>query len=79
MTVPMGRAADRPELLLQPPELLDVFPMLNELAGWARRDGVGFFAGNNIGYYGPYERLLRSQPGYDGMWEGCQAGINTLV
>ena len=75
MTVPMGRAADRPEILLQPSELLDLFPLLNELAGWAQRDGLLLFPGNNIGYYGPYEqRLRRSQ----GIWEGCQAGINTL-
>jgi radical SAM protein with 4Fe4S-binding SPASM domain len=79
MTVPMGRAADRPELLLQPPELLDVFPVLNELAGWARRDGVMFFPGNNIGYYGPYEMRLRNPNGAGrAIWEGCQAGINTL-
>jgi len=78
LTVPMGRAADRPELLLQPPELLDLFPLLNELAKWAQRDGLLFFPGNNIGYYGPYERHLRSAQGTDAMWEGCQAGINTL-
>jgi radical SAM protein with 4Fe4S-binding SPASM domain len=79
LTVPMGRAADRPEILLQPPELLDLFPLLNELAGWARRDGVMFFPGNNIGYYGPYEMRLRNHAvGGKAIWEGCQAGINTL-
>lgn len=78
MTVPMGRAADRPEILLQPSELLDVFPMLNELAGWAQRDGVLFYPGNNVGYYGPYERRLRSMQGSGAIWEGCQAGMNTI-
>jgi radical SAM protein with 4Fe4S-binding SPASM domain len=78
MTVPMGRAADRPELLLQPSELLDVFPMLNQLADWARRDGLLFYPGNNIGYYGPYERNLRSAQGRGAIWEGCQAGMNTI-
>lgn len=77
LTVPMGRAADRPELLLQPPELLDLFPLLNELAGWAERDNILLFPGNNIGYYGPYERRLRGGGG-GGIWDGCQAGINTL-
>ena len=75
MTVPMGRAADRPEILLQPSELLDLFPLLNELAGWAQRDSLLLFPGNNIGYYGPYERRLRRS---QGIWDGCQAGINTL-
>ncbi len=78
MTVPMGRAADRPEILLQPPELLDVFPMLHELALRAKRDGLLFYPGNNIGYYGPYERLLRSTQGNNAIWEGCQAGMNTV-
>jgi radical SAM protein with 4Fe4S-binding SPASM domain len=78
ITVPMGRAADRPELLLQPSELLDVFPMLNELAQWAQRDGLLFYPGNNIGYYGPYERRLRAMQGNGAIWDGCQAGMNTL-
>jgi len=74
LTVPMGRAADRPELLLQPPELLDLFSLLNELAIRAARDGLLLFPGNNIGYYGPYERRLRGGPGSSATWEGCQAG-----
>lgn len=78
MTVPMGRAADRPEILLQPSELLDVFPMLNELAGWGQRDGLLFYPGNNVGYYGPYERRLRGLRGGGAIWQGCQAGMNTL-
>lgn len=78
LTVPMGRAADRPELLLQPPELLHLFPLLNQLAVWARRDGLLLFPGNNIGYYGPYERRLRNSAGGNAIWEGCQAGVDTL-
>jgi radical SAM protein with 4Fe4S-binding SPASM domain len=80
LTVPMGRAADHPELLLQPWELLDVFPLLNELSQWAQRDGVLFFPGNNIGYYGPYERRLRSPTGVPthAIWNGCQAGISSI-
>ncbi len=78
LTVPMGRAADRPALLLQPPEFLDLFPLLNELAIRAKEDGLLFFPGNNIGYYGPYERRLRAEQGHNAIWEGCQAGINTL-
>jgi radical SAM protein with 4Fe4S-binding SPASM domain len=79
LTVPMGRAADHPELLLQPPELLDLFPLLSELADQAHRDGILFHAGNNIGYYGPFERRLRNG-GNSGnaIWQGCQAGTNTL-
>jgi radical SAM protein with 4Fe4S-binding SPASM domain len=81
LTVPMGRAAERPELLLQPVELLALFPLLAELAERAEGDGVLFMPGNNIGYYGPYERRLRRAQGgdgVDGLWDGCQAGISSI-
>src|SRR5205807_1719993 len=54
MTVPMGNAADNADLLLHPAELLDVFPVLGDLAARSRRDGMRIHAGNNVGYYGPY-------------------------
>ena len=78
LTVPMGRAADHPELLLQPYELLDLFPMLATLAEQGRADGITLMPGNNVGYYGPTDTTLkgRGAPGLN--WEGCQAGINTL-
>ena len=78
LTVPMGRAADRPEILLQPSELLDLFPLLNELAEQAERDDVLFYPGNNIGYYGPYERRLRKMQGDNAIWDGCQAGLSSI-
>jgi radical SAM protein with 4Fe4S-binding SPASM domain len=78
LMVPMGRAADLPEILLQPWELLEVFPLLNELAGWAQRDGVLVDPRDNKGYSGPYERRLRSMQGSGAIWEGCQAGMNTI-
>jgi len=77
LTVPMGNAADNWQILLQPVELLDVFPMLARLARRAVADGIRIHAGNNVGYYGPYERLLRS-PGGTAFWAGCQAGLSTL-
>ena len=78
LTVPMGAAADHPELLLQPSELLALFPMLAQLAHLAAREGVSLLAGNNIGYYGPYERLLRGHGREHGFWRGCQAGLRAL-
>jgi radical SAM protein with 4Fe4S-binding SPASM domain len=77
LTVPMGNAADNAELLLQPAELLDVFPVLGDLARRSRDGGMRIYAGNNVGYYGPYERLLRSPAG-GSFWTGCQAGLSTL-
>jgi radical SAM protein with 4Fe4S-binding SPASM domain len=77
LTVPMGRAADEPELLLQPCEYLVVFPVLAKIAERAAADGVRVYAANNLGYHGPFEQLLRSPAG-DQSWQGCQAGLSTI-
>jgi radical SAM protein with 4Fe4S-binding SPASM domain len=75
LTVPLGRAADRPELLLQPWELLHVVPRVAALKRRAQTDGIVLMPGNNLGYFGPEEGLLRSiEPGGDDHWHGCQAG-----
>jgi radical SAM protein with 4Fe4S-binding SPASM domain len=77
LTVPMGRAADRPEILLQPYELLEVFPLLAQLHPRAEAAGVRVFAGNNVGYFGPYEALLRQRiPGQH--MSSCGAGKSVL-
>jgi nif11-class peptide radical SAM maturase 3 len=78
LTVPMGNAADNSEILLQPYELLDVYPMIARVAQQAQADGVIIQAGNNIGYYGPYERLLRGKGDPWQFWQGCGAGLSTL-
>lgn len=75
LTVPMGRGADRPRLLLEPYELLDLFPLL----AWIKTErlrphGVGLFPGNNIGYFGPYEEVLRYGGQVGTHWTGCHAG-----
>ncbi|PZV20510.1 MAG: nif11-class peptide radical SAM maturase 3 [Leptolyngbya sp.] len=80
LTVPMGNAADQADLLLQPYELLDLYPMLARVAQRAYQEGVQLQPGNNIGYYGPYERLLRGrgQGSEWTFWQGCAAGLSTL-
>jgi radical SAM protein with 4Fe4S-binding SPASM domain len=78
LTVPMGNAADRPELLLQPYELLELFPLLARLAERGVREGVRLRPGNNLGYFGPYEALLRGAGNAAGHWGGCQAGVQVL-
>ena len=59
LTVPMGRAADEPEILLQPYDLLELFPRLAALKKRCDELGVVLWPGNNIGYFGPYESVLR--------------------
>jgi radical SAM protein with 4Fe4S-binding SPASM domain len=61
ITVPAGRAADEPEILLQPHDLLELFPILAELELRLTAAGVKFLPGNNIGYFGPYERRFRGR------------------
>lgn len=80
LTVPMGNAADNSEMLLQPFELVDLYPMLAYLMERGLQEGVLIQPGNNIGYFGPYERLLRGRGSGDpwAMWTGCQAGISVL-
>jgi radical SAM protein with 4Fe4S-binding SPASM domain len=59
MTVPMGRAADEPELILEPFQVLEVMPMLARIARRAKERKIRIWPGNDIGYFGPYETLLR--------------------
>jgi radical SAM protein with 4Fe4S-binding SPASM domain len=75
ITAPLGRAADRPDLLLQPWDLLDVVPRVAALKLKARAAGITLMPGNNLGYFGPEEATLRSlDPDGRDHWLGCQAG-----
>ncbi len=79
LTVPMGRAAEHPEWLFQPYELLDVYPKLADIALRGRAHGLLFWPANNIGYYGPYEAVLRNRGvAGEAVWGGCAAGKNAL-
>jgi radical SAM protein with 4Fe4S-binding SPASM domain len=77
LTVPMGRAADEPEVLLQPYDLLALFPALHTLAERCKTLGVRLLPGNNVGYFGPHEAALRSYM-IDGHASSCMAGQLTL-
>jgi MoaA/NifB/PqqE/SkfB family radical SAM enzyme len=50
LTVPMGNAADNHQILLQPYELLDIYPMIASVVQRAKQEGVDVQPGNNIGY-----------------------------
>jgi radical SAM protein with 4Fe4S-binding SPASM domain len=77
LTVAMGRAADHPELLLQPYELLELFPLLSRLKARCDEARVRLWPGNNIGYFGPFESTLRGQMPL-GHCYSCGAGSTTL-
>lgn len=74
LTVAMGNAADHPELLLQPYDLLELMPLLAELSLEARERGLFIQPANNIGYFGPYESILRNVIEDEIHWHGCGAG-----
>jgi radical SAM protein with 4Fe4S-binding SPASM domain len=77
LTVPMGRAVDEPDVLLQPYDLLELFPLLPRLKARADEAGVFVWRGNSLGYFGPYESLIASwMP--DGHGRGCGAGQTLL-
>ncbi len=89
LTVPMGRAADRPDWILQPYEIPAVIETLAAIqldaaerhaaSGRPAREMFNVGIGNNLGYYGPHEELLRSYPGRgSAAWSGCAAGKYTL-
>ncbi len=75
LTAPLGRAADRPEMLLQPYDLLDLMPRIAAVKKRGLEEGLLLMPGNNLGYFGPEEGLLRSlRPEHGDHWAGCQAG-----
>jgi len=74
LTVAMGRAADRPDWLLQPYDLLELFAMLEGLAARCKEADVLLWPGNNVGYFGPLESTLRGNLPR-GHHVGCGAGV----
>jgi Y-X(10)_GDL-associated radical SAM protein len=78
LTVAMGNAADKPELLLQPYRVLDLMPLLAELHEEAMGLGLLLQPANNIGYFGPYEHRWRIVDDALGHWQGCSAGQTSI-
>jgi len=79
ITTPLGRAADRTSMILQPWDLLDLLPRIAKVKEDAYTRGIRVMAGNNLGYFGPEEALLRSpQKELRDHFGGCQAGRYVL-
>jgi radical SAM protein with 4Fe4S-binding SPASM domain len=78
LTVPMGRASERPDRLLQPHDLLELMPQLAHLFRRASQRGVLLQIGNNIGYFGPHEGVLRGFGLETIHYKGCMAGKNGI-
>jgi radical SAM protein with 4Fe4S-binding SPASM domain len=77
VTVAAGRVADDPALLLEPYHLLEVMPSIGRIKPRAHAADLRIWAGNNLGYYGPYETLLRGDLPL-GRKGSCGAGRSIL-
>ncbi|HEY2512997.1 MAG TPA: radical SAM protein [Polyangiaceae bacterium] len=77
LTGPIGRAADEPEILLQPFDLLEAIPRLAAVKQRGEKMGVRMYPGNNVGYFGPYESVLRGHY-FRGHGGSCGAGRATI-
>jgi radical SAM protein with 4Fe4S-binding SPASM domain len=77
-TGPMGRAADHPELLIQPFELPVAHDVLARVAARAWADGIVVAPAFNVGYFGPHERLIRGGGAPYAFWQGPDQGLRTL-
>jgi radical SAM protein with 4Fe4S-binding SPASM domain len=73
LTVPAGRAADEPDVILQPYDLLVLFPLMARLKGECDEEQVKLLAGNNIGYFGPFDHVIRQMTPCGHSWS-CGAG-----
>lgn len=78
LMVPMGRAAEAEDLWLQPYDMLEIMPRV--AAARRRCDGIGIklWPGNNVGYFGPYEHLLRADRSRTGYSSGCGGGVRVI-
>jgi radical SAM protein with 4Fe4S-binding SPASM domain len=74
LTVAGGNVVDHPEILLEPYHLLDTMPAVASIVTRAIDDDVRIWPGNNFGYYGPHEHLIRRE--LPGRRKGsCGAGV----
>jgi Y-X(10)_GDL-associated radical SAM protein len=78
LTVAMGNAVDNDAVLLQPYQLGELMPMLARLYHAGLDRGLLMVVGNNIGYFGPYEHILRGIGDESIHWGGCAAGQNVI-
>ena len=74
---PMGTMDEHRDLVIDPKDLLTLMPLLASLK---KEGGIHLAVGDSIGYYGPYDKVLRGR-GWRGRkecWKGCQAGMQAI-
>lgn len=78
MLIPMGRAADSADLWVEPYMMLEIMPRVMDAQRRCRDRGFRIWAGDNLGYFGPYEADLRRGATLSGHCEGCGGAKMTL-
>jgi radical SAM protein with 4Fe4S-binding SPASM domain len=78
LMVPMGRAAEAGDLWLQPHDMLEVIPIVAASRVRADQGGLKLWPGDNVGYFGPFEHVLREGRSRSGHSGGCGGGILTM-
>ena len=79
LTAAMGRAADRPALLLQPYELQYLFPLLASIRKTILDPhSVTVHAASNLGYFTDLSESFRFDAKSGHYWTGCNAGSGVL-
>jgi radical SAM protein with 4Fe4S-binding SPASM domain len=78
LMVPMGRAAEATDLWLQPYDLLELIPIVAAVRQRCETMGLKLWPGDNVGYFGPYEHVLRDKRTPSGHSGGCGGGVLTL-
>jgi len=78
LMVPMGRAAEADDLWLQPYDLLEIMPRIAAARKKCDERGIKLWPGNNVGYFGPYEDLLRADRSRTGYSSGCGGGVRVM-
>jgi len=75
LMVPMGRAADAGDLWLQPYDMLELMPIVAKTRLRADELGIRLWPGDNVGYFGTFEHVLRHDRSRSGHCGGCGGGI----
>jgi len=78
LMVPMGRAANAENLWLHPYDMLELMPVLGQTRLRADELGIALWPGDNIGYFGTFEHLLRRDRSPKGHSGGCGGGILSI-
>lgn len=72
---PMGNLSESKDQLISLENIKNLTSFIKQKRSENR---MNIYTGDNIGYYGENERVIRGMPGSIAYWSGCQAGLNVV-